>query len=58
MLTPLARRSLYIRAHWLRMPPLLLAYHLAHKAILPARQETHPLSTEQVQLPADVKKAA
>ncbi|GLT21391.1 hypothetical protein GCM10007933_08430 [Zoogloea oryzae] len=57
-LTPLARRSLYIRAHWLRMPPLLLAYHLAHKAVLPARQETHPLSTEQVALPADVKKAA
>ena len=40
------------------MPPLLLAYHLAHKAVLPARQETHPLSTEQVALPADVKKAA
>ena len=46
-LTPLARRSLYIRAHWLRMPPWLLAYHLAHKAIFPPKQETHPLSTEQ-----------
>ena len=56
-LTPLARRSLYIRAHWLRMPPLLLAYHLAHKAIFPARQETHPLSTDQAENPG-AKKAA
>lgn len=56
-LTPLARRSLYIRSHWLRMPPLLLAYHLAHKAIFPPKQETHPLSTERVD-PADIKKAA
>ncbi len=29
---PLARRALYIRAHWLRMPPLMLARHLATKA--------------------------
>ncbi|WP_374264125.1 nucleotidyltransferase family protein [Zoogloea sp.] len=57
-LTPLARRSLYIRAHWLRMPPLLLAYHLAHKAIFPPEQPTHPLSTEQVTLPKGEKKAA
>ena len=28
----LARGSLYVRAHWLRMPPLLLAYHLLIKA--------------------------
>jgi len=28
----LARRALYVRAHWLRMPPLLLARHLAIKA--------------------------
>ena len=32
----LARGSLYLRAHWLRMPPLLLAYHLITKAL---RQE-------------------
>ena len=32
-LTPLVRRALYLRAHWLRMPPLLLAYHLTHKAL-------------------------
>jgi len=31
-LTPLARRSLYVRAHWLRMPPHLLARHLMVKA--------------------------
>ena len=32
-LTPLARLALYLRAHWLRMPPALLAYHLAVKAL-------------------------
>lgn len=57
-LTPLARRALYIRAHWLRMPPQLLAYHLAHKAIFPARQDTHPLSTEKIELATGEKKAA
>jgi hypothetical protein len=33
--TPLAQRALYVRAHWLRMPPLLLAYHLTVKALRP-----------------------
>lgn len=28
----LARRLIYVRAHWLRMPPLLLARHLSFKA--------------------------
>ena len=32
-LAPLARGSLYVRAHWLRMPPFLLAYHLITKAV-------------------------
>ncbi len=32
-----ARGLLYARAHWLRMPPHLLAYHLAHKALFPPR---------------------
>ncbi|MYN11223.1 nucleotidyltransferase domain-containing protein [Pseudoduganella aquatica] len=32
--TPAARFALYIRANWLRMPPLLLARHLFHKAFL------------------------
>jgi len=30
-----ARIGAYVRAHWLRMPPHLLAYHLAHKALFP-----------------------
>jgi hypothetical protein len=29
----LARGALYLRAHWLRMPPMLLAYHLTAKAL-------------------------
>jgi hypothetical protein len=33
-LTSTARRLLYIRANWLRMPPLLLARHLFHKAFI------------------------
>lgn len=32
-----ARGLLYARAHWLRMPVHLLAYHLAHKALFPPR---------------------
>ena len=32
-LTPLSRHALYMRAHWLRMPPLLLAWHLGVKAL-------------------------
>jgi len=32
-LASLARGSLYLRAHWLRMPPLLLACHLITKAL-------------------------
>jgi hypothetical protein len=32
LLTPLARWLLYVRAHWLRMPPHLLARHLSRKA--------------------------
>jgi len=34
--TPACRRLLYVRAHWLRMPPHLLALHLARKALWPA----------------------
>jgi hypothetical protein len=29
-----ARWLIYVRAHWLRMPPGLLAKHLSHKAWL------------------------
>jgi hypothetical protein len=35
-LTPLARKLLYLRAHWLRMPLPLLTYHLLRKALTPA----------------------
>jgi putative nucleotidyltransferase-like protein len=31
-LSSITRLSLYVRAHWLRMPPLLLAHHLTVKA--------------------------
>jgi hypothetical protein len=34
-----ARQMLYIRANWLRMPPLLLAHHLFHKAFLSPKPE-------------------
>ena len=34
-----ARMALYLRAHWLRMPPLLLARHLSRKAWKRARGE-------------------
>lgn len=32
--TPMARGLLYIRGHWLRMPPWLLTVHLARKALV------------------------
>jgi hypothetical protein len=38
--TPSARFLLYIRANWLRMPPLLLARHLFHKAFLSPKDKT------------------
>ncbi|MCD2519368.1 nucleotidyltransferase family protein [Massilia sp. G4R7] len=34
-----ARFALYVRGNWLRMPPLLLARHLFHKAFLSPRKE-------------------
>lgn len=37
-LTASARFALYLRANWLRMPPLLLARHLFHKAFLSPKQ--------------------
>jgi hypothetical protein len=38
-LTPIARRALFLRAHWLRMPPVLLMRHLAHKAAMAVKGE-------------------
>jgi hypothetical protein len=37
-LTAAAHGALYIRGNWLRMPPLLLARHLFHKAVLSERK--------------------
>lgn len=42
--SPLARRALYVRAHWLRMTPLLLARHLTIKAL---RREEAGLARER-----------
>lgn len=38
-LSPLARGALYLRGNWLRMPPLMLARHLFHKAFITPRQD-------------------
>lgn len=38
----LARKLLYIRSHWLRMPPHLLVYHLGHKALFPCKVTASP----------------
>lgn len=43
--TPLARWLLYVRAHWMRLPPALLVYHLAVKALRRTREE--PAETER-----------
>lgn len=41
--TPAARGALYLRGNWLRMPPLMLARHLFHKAfVTPRRDEVTP----------------
>ena len=47
-LTPLARWLLYVRAHWLRMPPHLLSVHLARKALMGLfpKRRSHAMSTE------------
>jgi hypothetical protein len=37
--TPAARFALYVRGNWLRMPPLLLARHLFHKAFISPKVE-------------------
>ncbi len=42
--TPIARAALYVRGHWLKMPPLLLAIHLGRKLFTskPKAQEDAP----------------
>jgi hypothetical protein len=37
--TAAAKEMLYVRANWLRMPPLLLARHLFHKAFISPREK-------------------
>ncbi len=49
-LSPLARKLLYIRSHWLRMPPHLLAYHLGHKALFPPKTVSVPLTKDEINL--------
>lgn len=39
-LTGVARWMIYVRANWLRMPPLLLSRHLFHKAFISPRTRT------------------
>ena len=38
-LTGIARWMLFVRANWLRMPPLMLARHLLHKAFISPKTE-------------------
>ena len=40
--TPAALAALYLRSNWLRMPPLMLARHLFHKAFLSPRAQDEP----------------
>jgi hypothetical protein len=41
----IARRLLYLRSHWLRMPPLLLSRHLLYKAF--TRLQSHVVQPHQ-----------
>ena len=40
--TALSRLLLYMRSHWLRMPPWLLAYHLTYKTIVRMQHSLRP----------------
>lgn len=40
--TPLARGLLYLRGHWLRMPPWLLTVHLMRKMTMPRPKDVEP----------------
>jgi len=46
----LGRRLMYVRAHWLRMPPVLLARHLSHKAWLRFRGVRKQIDLAQLDL--------
>ena len=45
--TWLARKILYIRSHWMKMPMGLLVRHLAHKALISRRAETLEIAAER-----------
>jgi len=47
-LTGAARHLLYVRANWLRMPPLLLARHLFHKAFISQKEEPEDNQAERL----------
>lgn len=47
-LTPTARWLLYVRAHWLRMPPHLLTMHLTRKAWKGLFPKNRPVSMDNV----------
>ena len=46
----LARWLLYVRAHWLKMPPVLLARHLSYKAWLRVRGVRKRVNLDQLDL--------
>ncbi len=49
LLSGTARALLYVRANWLRMPPLLLARHLLHKALIsPKTKHEHTHSERPI----------
>lgn len=52
-MTPWARKLLYVRAHWLRMPPHLLAYHLGHKILFPDKAASNPLAKAENAKPGE-----
>jgi Uncharacterised nucleotidyltransferase len=48
LLTPLARQALFLRAHWLRMPPMLLTRHLVSKILRIDRDGDHPRASADI----------
>ncbi|MEX2216149.1 MAG: nucleotidyltransferase family protein [Phycisphaeraceae bacterium] len=48
----LSRWMLYVRSHWLRMPPLMLLQHLTRKAFRRIKKEEEPRTTAQKNIEA------
>ncbi len=53
-----ARWMLYVRSHWLRMPPLLLAQHLGRKALRRFSKEEPPQPRTHEEKNIDAKRVA